>query len=328
VSLQVLLVTNMYPSSENPAFGTFVRDQAESLKKAGVGVEVLFIDGRANRLNYFKGIFQFWGKLLRKPYDIIHAHYLHSGLIARLQVSRPVITTYHGAEVTDHSPRWIRFAARHGGRLFNRIIVVSEPEKERIIGKNTEAKVTVIPCGVDLDLFRPVPITEARARLGLSPDKPLVLWAGEYWQYEKRFELVEEAVAQLQTKCPEAELILVSGKPHEIIPYYMSACDVLLLTSRSEGSPMVIKEAMACNLPIVTTDVGDIADVISGTKDCFLAMPEVEDLADKLHQVLQKRQRTDGRERIRSLGTAPIARRLIAVYNELCPPEHRMEITG
>ena len=324
--MQVLLVTNMYPTPEKPAFGTFVKDQVESLRRAGVGVDVLFIDGRMSRLNYVGGIFRFWWKLLRKRYDFIHAHYLHSGLIARFQFTLPVITTYHGAEVTDHSPGWIRWAALHGRRFFKRIIVVSRPEKERILGTDPESKVVVIPCGVNLAVFRPMPVAEARSRLGLPAQRPLVLWAGEYWQYEKRFELVEESMTLLKEINPEAELILVADKPHEIIPVYMNACDVLLLTSRSEGSPMVIKEAMACNLPIVSTDVGDVAEVIGDTEGCFLAEPDAKELADKLHQILQSRRRTDGREKIQHMGAGPIARRLIAVYNELCPPDRRMEI--
>jgi len=178
----------------------------------------------------------------------------------------------------------------------------------------------VIPCGVNLDEFRPIPLAEARRLLGLPMSKPLVLWAGEYWQYEKRFELVEESLQVLRQRCPEAELVLVSGQPHSVIPLYMSACDVLVLTSRSEGSPMVIKEAMACNLPIVSTDVGDVAEVIAGVEGCYLVKPDPEDVADKLWKVLQWRQRTNGRDKIGHLASGPIAQRIIAVYNELCSP--------
>lgn len=316
--MKVLVVTNMYPNSEQPAFGTFVKDQVEALRQAGIEIDVLFVNGRKHKSNYLWGIFRFWWMLVKKRYNIIHAHYAISGFIARLQFFYPVVVTYHGGEVKNLVSYWLRFLARRGPQMFDRIIVVNRLEKEII---NHDAKVRVIPCGVNFDEFQPTPLTEARRLLGLPMDKPLILWAGEYWQYAKRFELVEESLKVLKQRCPEAELVLVSGKPHSVIPTYMNACDVLVLTSRSEGSPMVIKEAMACNLPIVSTDVGDVAKVIEGVEGCYLVKPDPEDVADKLCKVLQWRGRTNGRDKIKHLGSGPIAQRIMAVYNELCPPE-------
>jgi glycosyltransferase involved in cell wall biosynthesis len=324
--MKVLIVTNMYPNPDQPAFGTFVYDQVEALRQAGIEVDVLFINGRKSRLNYLWGVFRFWGAVFRKRYDIVHAHYAISGFVARLQFLYPVVVTYHGAEVLDHVPRWLSFLARRGPRMFDRIIVVNKREKDRII--NGEARVVVIPGGINLDEFFPIPTAEARTLLGLPIDRPLVLWAGEHWQYEKRFELVKESLEVLKQHCPEAELVLVSGKPHAVIPLYMSACDALLLTSRSEGSPTVIKEAMACNLPIVSTDVGDVAQVIAGVEGCYLVEPMAKDIADKLLQVLQWRQRTNGRNKIEHLGSGPITQRIIAVYNEVCYPKRQFGLNS
>lgn len=317
--MNVLLVTNMYPTQDLPAFGTFVHDQVQALCKTGIEIDVLFINGRKSRLNYLTGIFRFWVQLLKKRYDLVHAHYSISGFIARLQFLYPVVVTYHGAEVLDHVPGWLRFLSQRGTRLFDRIIVVNQREKDRIQGD--ASKVIVIPCGVNLDEFRPLPQTQARHSLELPLNKPLILWAGEYWQYEKRFELVEQAMAVLQQRCPEAELILVSGKPHSTIPLYMNACDALVLVSRSEGSPMVIKEAMACNLPIVSTDVGDVAQVIAGVEGCFLAEPDANNVADKLYEVLKNRQRTNGRTKMERLSSELIAQQIVAVYDKLLAPD-------
>lgn len=323
--MQVLVVTNMYPTAEQPAFGTFVYDQVEALRKAGVAIDVVFINGRKSKLSYVTGVFRFWWRLLTKRYDIVHAHYAISGFVARLQFLHPVLVTYHGAEVLDHAPTWLRFLSRRGTQMFDRIIVVNQREKDHILGNGT--KVEVIPCGVDLSDFRPLPQAEARSTLGLQMDKPLVLWAGEYWQSEKRFELVQESMDVLKTHYPEAELVLVSGRPHSVIPIYMSACDALVLTSRSEGSPMVVKEAMACNLPIVSTDVGDVAEVIAGVEECYLVEPDPADVAEKLEWVLRKRRRTRGRDELTRLSGELIARRIIAVYNDLCHPHRRIELT-
>ncbi len=327
--MRVLVVTNMYPNPEQPAFGTFVKDQVEALRQAGVAVDVLFINGRKDKLNYLWGIFRFWRTLFRRRYDIIHAHHAISGFVARLQFLYPVVVTYHGGEVLVHVPPWLRFLARRGLRIFDRIIVVNQREKEFILDVKSvrDSRVIVIPCSVNLDQFHPIPLTEARALLELPMDKSLVLWAGEYWQYEKRFELVEEAMDVLKQRCLEAELVLVSGKPHSIIPIYMNACDALVLTSRSEGSPMVIKEAMACNLPIVSTRVGDVPEVIAGVEGCYLVDPVAEDVADKLLRVLQQRQRTGGRDEIKHLGSGSITQRIIDVYNELCPSKRQLVTT-
>jgi teichuronic acid biosynthesis glycosyltransferase TuaC len=314
--MRVLIVTNMYPTPEQPAFGTFVKDQVEDLQRAGVDIDVLFVNGSKGRMNYLWGIFRFWWRLLKRRCDIVHAHYAISGFIARLQPFYPVVVTYHGGEVKDHVPRWLWSLARRGPRMFDRVIVVNRHEKEIL---NHDAKVRVIPCGVNLAKFRPIPLAEARQKLGLPMDKRLVLWAGQYWQPEKRFELVEASLEVLKQTCPEAELVLVSGQPHSVIPIYMSACDVFVFTSWSEGSPMVIKEAMACNLPIVSTDVGDVAEVIEGVEGCYLVEPTPENVADKLFQVLKSRQRTNGRDKIKRLSSDPVAQRIIAIYDELCP---------
>lgn len=305
----------MYPTPEEPAYGTFVRDQVEDLRRIGIDIDVLFINGPKHTLNYLWGIPRFWWRLLKKHYRLIHAHYAMSGFIARLQPFYPVVATYHGGEVKDHVPRWLKIPARFGPQLFDRVIVVNHEEKEIL---NNQPNVSIIPCGVDFNVFHPMPRAEARRSLDLPPDKPLILWAGQYWQPEKRFELVEASVETLKQIMPEAELVIVSGQPHSVIPLYMNACDVFVFTSWSEGSPMVIKEAMACNLPVVSTDVGDVAEIISDVEGCYLVPPESEAVADKLAKVLQARQRTNGREKIRHLDANVIARQISALYDELC----------
>lgn len=316
----------MYPTPEQPAFGTFVRDQVQALRRAGVEIDVLFINGRKNRFNYLWGLFRLWWMLLRKPYHLVHAHHAISGFVARLQFMYPIVVTYHGGEVRDHACTWLKIPGRCARRLFDWVIVVNKDEKELIF--NNDSQVIVIPCGVDFDRFQPAPQDAARAQLELPTEKTLLLWAGEHWQPEKNLELLEASLHILKQCLPDVELVLVSGKPHSVIPTYMNACDVLVLTSWSEGSPMVIKEAMACNVPIVSTDVGDVAEVIGEVEGCYLTEPNPEDVADKLFKVLKRNQRTHGRDKIRYLGSGPVTHRIIEVYNKLCPPEFRVESSG
>lgn len=312
--MKVLVVTNMYPTQEQPAFGIFVEDQVEALRKAGVRVTVLFVNGRKSGLNYLSGVLRYWWRLMTGDYDIVHAHHAITGFMARLQWGHPLVVTYHGTEVSDIVPHWLSYLARRGARIFDRIIVVNKTEEDAV---NDRSKVRLIPCGIDLSKFQPTPMAEARGALHLPAQKPLVLWAGQHWQWVKRLDLAEKAMQILNQELPQAELVVVSGKPHAMVPTYMGACDVFLLTSRYEGSPMVVKEAMACNLPVVSTNVGDVAELLSGVDGCYLVEPDPADVASKLLQVLLSRRRTKGRERIGHLDSDAIAQRVISVYDEL-----------
>jgi glycosyltransferase involved in cell wall biosynthesis len=174
----------------------------------------------------------------------------------------------------------------------------------------------VIPAGIDLNLFKLLPQQECRQLLGLPLDKKLILWAGEYFRLEKRFDIVKEAISILQQRVSNAELVLVTGKPHSVMPLYMNACDVLLLVSDVEGSPNVIKEAMACNLPIVSVRVGDVSQIIGGTEGCQFCSQDPKDVAEKLEMTLDWGKRTDGREKVKSLDLAETSRNIISVYEK------------
>ena len=307
--LRVAVVTNMYPSAAEPGFGTFVHDQVEALRRAGIHVDVFFFNGRANTWNYVWAFFRLWRLLWRNRYDLLHAHFVLAGIVARAQWGHKVVLTHHGVELLGY-PRWQTWLAHLVTPLVDEVIYVSAELRDAL----RDSDGWVIPCGIDLDVFTPMPRAQARARLGLPLDARLVLWAGESWREEKRFYLVEQAMAHVKTTLPDADLVLLSNRPHDVVPLYMSACDALVLTSAAEGSPMVIKEAMACNLPIVSVRVGDVPEVVGDTPGCALADHDPLDIADKLLVVLREPRRTNGRQRIGHLGHDRIAQRLLEVY--------------
>ena len=308
--MRVLVVTNMYPQPETPAFAVFVEDQVRSLRELGVEVDVLFMNGRRNRLNYLLGYPRLWRKLMRERYDVIHAHYVFSGLVARAAWRTPVILTHHGPEVFM---TWEKYFCRFTKRWFDKMIVVSQEMKERL----GVPEAYVIPCGVDMERFKPGDQAAARRELGLPADKKLVLWAGEFFRPEKRFEVVQEAMKLVELRDPTVELVLLSGRPHTTVPRYMTACDAFLLTSDGEGSPMVIKEAMSCNMPVVSTAVGDVEDVIGGVEGCFICSQDPGDVAEKVLRALTFDKGNEARrERIRSMELSAIARRIIGVYED------------
>ena len=307
--MKVLAVTNMYPTPDMPAFGTFIESEVESLRREGVDVDLLFVNGRKNTINYLWGIPRLWAKLLTNRYDVIHAHYVFSGFIARAQILYPVVLTHHGVEVFRG---WQSIPCRIITPLMDRVIVRSQEMRLRLSCDEAE----VIPAGIDFTLFKPIPQQECRQLLGLPFDKKLILWAGEYFRLEKRFDIAKEAVSILQQRVSNAELVLVTGKPHSTIPLYMNACDALLLVSNVEGSPNVVKEAMACNLPIVSVPVGDVPQIMGKTEGCHFCSQDPQDVAEKLEMALDFGRRTDGREKIRSLDLAEISRRIINVYEK------------
>ncbi len=314
--MKVLVLTNMYPTERKPWFGTFVKEQVESLRKEGVQVDVFFVDGVKNTLNYLWAFPRLWAWLLTHRYDLIHAHYVFSGIIARAQFLYPVLLTHHGSQVFAG---WQAPICRLVTPLMDRAIVVSPEMKEKMENNKLE----VIPCGIDFDLFKPMPRQQAREELNLPQDRKLVLWAGEYWRPIKRFDIVQKSVDLLRERDPDVELVLVGGKPLSAVPKYMSACDVLLLVSDGEGSPMVIKEAMACNLPIVSVPAGDVPQVIGGTEGCYLCSQDPQDVAGKLELALKRGRRTDGRDGIGHVEIGAISRRIISLYEELLQEKRR-----
>lgn len=303
----------MFPSQKHPENGIFIEQQVASLRKKGIDVEVLFVDVKPSRLNYIKSFRTFWKHIRRNnfSYDLIHAHYIFAGIVSRIQTKIPVVLTHHGDE-TFHG--WQSYLCWITSRLVSKVIVVSQEMKTALGLEN----VSVIPCGVNCASFFPINKMDARRRLGLPIDKYLVLFAGDISKKLKRFDLVEEAVGILKSKEMNVELVIAYKKPYELIPYYMNACDVMILASEREGSPQVIKEALACNLSVISTDVGDVKEIFNNVNNCFISKREANDFAEKIAFVLQNNLKSNGREFIRmKYDTNVIADRLISIYNSV-----------
>ena len=306
--MRVLKVTNMYPTEDRPHFGIFVRQETESLRRIGVDVDVLFIDGQASKLNYLRGYRRLWQRLREREYDLVHGHYIFGGLIARAQTRYPVVITHHGPEVFMS---WEKYLCRLFTRWFDTVIVRTDEMRTRLGVKDAH----IIPGGINMDLFQPRDKQKCRAQLGLPAAKRLVLWAGER-RGEKRYRLASAAMSILQERMPDAELVPLSGMPHTNVPDYMNACDALVLTSEAEGSPNVVKEAMACNVPVVSTDVGDVREIINHTAGCYLCKMDPADIARKLHLALSFGRRTNGREAVGHLELDAVSRRIMDVYEQ------------
>jgi teichuronic acid biosynthesis glycosyltransferase TuaC len=305
----VLVVTNMYPDAQNPDFGTFVQEQVEGLRRRGLRVDVLTVGGKRRKASYVDGARRFWRQIRTQRYDVIHAHYVFSGVVARLQRRYPLVVSFHGAA---EMAGWVGLLCKGLAPLADAVTVTSEQHKAQLGRKDAH----VIPCGADLDLFLPMPRGEACRRLGWALDRKRVLFVG-ILRPEKRLDVIQAAVDVLRATDQSVELVVATGQPHERIPWYMNACDVLALASEHEGSPVVIKEAMACNLPIVSVDVGDVGQVIRGTEGCYLCQRDPMDMAKKLALALARGRRTEGRCAIQTLGLEATLDAVYSVYRQL-----------
>jgi len=181
----------------------------------------------------------------------------------------------------------------------------------------------IIPVGVDLSVFRPIPRQAARSALGLTDDRSYVLFVGDPSLVVKRFWLAAEAMELVRAEHPEAELIVANGRTPNEMPLWLSAADVLLLTSISEGSPVVVKEALACELPVVSVPVGDVAARIAGADECVVVDAAPQALASAVEGVLTRGERsTNGREVVSATSSTAVAQRILGVY------EHVLDTSG
>ena len=319
--MRVLVMTGMWPTAERPEFGSFVRSQVDSLRAYGVEVELLVLDGPRRKLIYPKGIPQLRARLAETPVDLVHAHYSYVGAVARTQWRVPIVLTYHGDDILgtpDSDGKYSKMSKviAAGGSVLGEFVDSIIVQNEDMARRFRRDDVHVIPHEVDLELFAPVERAEARAQLGLDPERPYVLFAASPFVPRKNFPLAERAVDLIRRRMPDVEMVVVHQDPQPRLALYMSACDVLAFPSRQEGSPNIIKQAMACNLPIVATPVGDIPELIGGTEGCHVAAPDADEFAKLLLSELELRRRTDGRGAMANLTPERVAARVVDVYEQ------------
>jgi teichuronic acid biosynthesis glycosyltransferase TuaC len=320
--MRVLMITTEWP---HVPWGTaqFVARQAAFLRAAGIEVEVFAFRGRGNPLNYGAAWFEVRQRLGRERFDLVHAQFGQSAALA-LPKRIPLVITFRGDDlqgVLDDGDghltlpgRLLRGFSRWAAHHANAVIVVS-PHMRDYVTNGTP--VHVVPSGVDLALFRPLPQAAARVRLGLPERERLVLFVGNPNLARKRYSLARQAV-ELLPAVPATQLVIGWRVPHEQMPDYMAACDALVFTSMQEGSPNAVKEALACNLPVVSVCVGDVAERLHGVAGCELCDDDrPETIAAALARVLARAERIDGRAAVRHLDEHAITARVIGIYHSV-----------
>lgn len=259
----------------------------------------------------------FYPKVLRasvaNQYDIVH---VNSGIVAPLgllQPTRPIVMTFWGDDLLGDrlgglQPEITKFCAKRG----DQVIVRSQEMKDAL-----PCDAEIIPSGVDLSVFKPMDQTEAQDAVGWSSTDRHVLFPYSKGREKKRYPLAKQIVEQVNESFGEpVQLQLVHDVSHHEMPLYYNAADVLLLPSLREGSPNTVKEAMACNVPVVSTDVGDTRERLSPVSNSYVCAGD-DDLDDALLAVLEADERSDGRAYVEEVSLERMGERIVAIYESL-----------
>ncbi len=343
--LKVLFITNMWPDATRPWHGPYVKRQADSLEAEGASVDVLPIRGYAGWRHYAAGAARAAALNRRCPYDVVHAHYGHSAVVARLQFRAPLVVTYWGSDLLGkRTPSdSITLKSRLEAAAFRQLprvaaaTITQSRQMELRLPARCRARNHILPAGIDLGRFEPTPREQARRELGWPSSEPVVLFAGNPELAVKNYPLAAEAHRRLERRIGNVRLRVAWGNPPDEMPRFMNAADVLILPSRSEGSPNVVKEAMATELPVVATPVGDVEDLLAGVAGCHVSPPEPDALATALEAAIEHGPAPEARKAVAPLDVSAIARRTLGVYEGVVaegrvrpdrPPSHSRQRDG
>ena len=297
-------------------FAPFIVEQVEALKKQGCTIEFFGLQGKG-LLGYLRNLPLLKKKIKAFCPDVIHAHYGLSGLFANLQRHVPVVATYHGSDINDKKvlpfskmamrlSAWNVFVSR-------KTLEIAKPKKKYIL----------LPCGIDLSDLQLTDRAESRRKMGLQDDRKYILFAGAFDIPVKNAPLAKDTVACLQEN--QTELLELKGYTREEVILLMCAADAFLMTSLTEGSPQVIKEAMACGCPIVSVDVGDVKERVEGLEGCFVSdSRDPNDLANLIGKAFAFGRKTDGRKKIMAdrLDNRLVAKQLFEIYERVLRREN------
>ena len=317
-------------SDKGGKFVPFIEEQIVALQQIGVEIIRYGVTGKGIT-GYLRELPALRRFIRAERPDLIHAHYGLCGLLANLQRSVPVVTTYHGSDINLPSvrpfskvaislSRWNIFVSK---RMIEIAIRRRGEEAKRLSGKYE-----LLPCGINL----PEPWSELQNKLVgqltlnqwvqsvLNKDVKNILFAGAFDNKVKDPELAKAAMNELEVKGVKANLIELKGYNRDQVNALMYNCDAFLMTSKTEGSPQVIKEALACGCPIVSVDVGDVVERTSGVDGCYIVHTrEPKDIAQAILQTIAYEDKTNGRDKIIEMGLSNelVAKRLIEIYKQV-----------
>lgn len=302
--MKVLIVA----SGNSAVISPFVKEQGDSLKEIGLDIDYFLIKGKGIT-GYLKNYFNLNRLIKTNTYDIIHAHYGLSGLLATFQSHVPVVITFHGSDVNlNRTNFYLSFLA---SRLSDANIFVHESLSKKLSLFSDKAE--IIPCGVNLNLFKPIDKLASRDKLGLDHNYNYVLFSSSFNNKIKNAALAKLALSNFENII----LLEMKGYSREEVHLLMNAVDILIVTSHSETGPLVVKEALACNCPIISTDVGDVKELANGTKNCYIVEYDAKQIEQRIRDILSSNKKSDGRAAVKHLSLEKIATDVYSVYKRV-----------
>ncbi|MCW2979545.1 MAG: hypothetical protein JWO14_1272 [Solirubrobacterales bacterium] len=309
--MRVLVVTNLVPDESAPQRGRWVRDQVAEVRARGVEVEEFgFPRGRSN---YLPATRRLRALLRRERYDLVHAHYGLAGWVARAAGARPLLVTFHGTDVRHPivGPLSRRLAWR--ADLVAAVSRALFAEEDGRPGLPAVPGSAVLPCGPELGRFGPSPRTAARAALGLEPEGRYLLFPANPGRAEKRHDR-----AAALAEATGATLLTGGSIEPEAMTTWMNAADAVLVTSDYEGFGMAAIEALACDVPVLSTPVGVAPYLLAGIAGCLCAPFDIDLWAAAARPHLDAEDpRVAGAARAATLAAGPMAERVIEVYGQM-----------
>jgi glycosyltransferase involved in cell wall biosynthesis len=316
----VLIVSNHWQAKiQCRSAGIFVDRQIESLRQAGIRVSTFDIGLSHSPVHLFRKWLELRRHVRQIGPDLVHAHYgTIVGAIAAM-VRCPLVISFCGNDLLSGAAvSRLRMIA---GFILSNLAAL---RAQRIICKSAELqqalwwrrnRATVIPSGVDMACFSPGSRDEARKKLGWDLDRPIILFNSGTDPWRKGLDIAEAAMKVVQSRLGDAQLIVISNIEPNRMPLYYHGADVLLCASLREGSPNVVKEALACNLPIVSTPVGDVAERLAGVVPSAIVNRTPIEIGEALVTILLDGRRSNGRVHVAHLSLDRIAERILEVYH-------------
>ena len=309
--MRVLVVTNFVPDASAPQRGRWVRDQVEEIRRRGVEVEMFSFPPGSSR--YIPATLRLRKLLRRERFDLVHVHYGLTAWCGLLAGARPLVVTFPGTDVrhpvvgpmSRRLARRVDLVAGVSRALF--APEAGRPGLPRVPGS------AVLPCGPDLERFRPLPRAEARRALGLDPHGRYLLFPANPGRAAKRYDRAVEVAA-----ATDAELLSGGAIQPDRMPLWVNAANAVLVTSDYEGFGLVCVEALACDVPVLSTPVGVAPFALGGIAGTLCAPFDVGTWADAASPHLDAADpRIEGAARAASLSAARMAERTIEAYGDV-----------
>jgi teichuronic acid biosynthesis glycosyltransferase TuaC len=327
--VRALIVTNMYPSPERPALGSFVRDQVRALERIDSIELELFTFAPGSMASYLKAARSLRRRFGEREFDVVHAHFGLTGWPALAVRARAHVLTLHGTDLAHPRSRAITLAGLRAQQLVG---AVSSELAATVPRWATRRGVAVLPCGVDTARFQPTPRTQARAELGLDPDRPYLLFPADPARSEKRYDLALSLARASGSSGPcgpsgpssssgptgsAAELLVLRGVEPERVPLMVNAANAVIVPSDREGFGLAVLEALSCDVPVLATPHGIAPEVLAGVAGAYCGPFDLDTWGAALAPHLSGDPRIEGRQRAARYSADAMAARVVEAWRSL-----------